>query len=84
MRDTKFGKSMNQKNDRPIIAFSPPYHMEYGEAWEIVKLRLNDETVSIPRKIQAIEIVARMETLNSITKDELQKAMRWIFDHYDF
>ena len=67
-----------------LIEFRPSYHMAFGEAWEIVKLRLDDESVSIPQKVQAIEIVARMETLNSITKDELQKSLQWLFDHYDF
>ena len=67
-----------------LIEFQPTYHMTYGEAWEIVKLRLDDESVSIPKKVQAIEIVARMETVNSITKGELQKALQWLFDHYDF
>lgn len=71
-------------DEKRRIEFIPDYYMGWGEAWEIVKLRLDDESVSIPRKVQAIEIVARMETLNSITKDELQKALRWLFDHYDF
>ena len=67
-----------------MIEFQPAYHMGYGEAWEIVKLRLDDDAVSIPKKVQAIEMVSRMETLNSITKDELKKALRWMFDNYDF
>lgn len=71
-------------NEKRLIEFQPTYYMGFGEAWEIVKLRLDDDSVSIPKKVQAIEIVSRMETLNSITKDELQKALRWLFDHYDF
>lgn len=67
-----------------LIEFHPSYHMTFGEAWEIVKIKLDDESVSIQKKVQAIEIVARMETLNSITKDELQKSLRWLFDHYEF
>ena len=67
-----------------LIEFRPSYHMTFGEAWEIVKQRLDDESVSIPRKVQAIEIVAQMETLNSITKDELQNSLRWLFEHYEF
>ena len=67
-----------------MIEFQPAYHMGYGEAWEIVKLRLDDDAVSISKKVQAIEMVSRMATLNSITKDELQKALRWMFDNYDF
>lgn len=71
-------------DEKKRIEFTPAYYMGWGEGWEIVKFRLDDESVPIPRKVQAIEIVARMETLNSITKDELQKALRWLFDHYDF
>lgn len=67
-----------------LVAFNPAYHMGYGEAWEIVKLRLDDDSVSIPKKVQAIEMVSQMGTLNSITKDELQKALRWMFDNFDF
>lgn len=70
--------------EKKIIDYLPSYCMGYGEAWEIVKLRLDDDSVSFPRKVQAIETVARVATLNSITKDELQKLLRWLFDHYDF
>ena len=66
-----------------IIRF-PTYNISLGEAWAIVKTRLDDDTIAIQSKVIAIEKVARMETLNSITKDELQKALRWLFDHYDF
>jgi hypothetical protein len=67
-----------------VIPYIPMHKMTYGEAWEIVKLRLDDDSLPIPPKVTAIEMIARMETLNSITKDELQKALRWLFDHYDF
>lgn len=67
-----------------LIHFIPMHKMTYGEAWEIVKLRLDDDSLPIPTKVTAIEMISRMETLNSITKDELQKALRWLFDHYDF
>ena len=56
----------------------PTYNISLGEAWEIVKERLDDETIALPSKVLAIEKIARMETLNSITKDELQKALRWL------
>ena len=62
----------------------PTYNINMGDAWLIVKERLDDETIALPSKVLAIEKIARMETLNSITKDELQKALRWLFDHYDF
>ena len=32
----------------------------------------------------AIEQVAEMETHNSVTKEELVSALRWLFRHYDF
>lgn len=71
--------------EKRLIEFLPPTHkMTYGEAGEIVKLRLDDDSLSIPPKVTAIKMVSRMETLNSITKDELQKSLRWLFDHYDF
>ena len=62
----------------------PTYNISLGEAWAIVKTRLDDDSIAIPTKVLAIEKIARMETINSITKDELQKALRWLFDHYDF
>ena len=62
----------------------PTYNISLGEAWAIVKHRLDDDTIAIQSKVLAIEKVARMETLNSITKDELQKALQWLFDHYEF
>ena len=62
----------------------PTYNVSLRDAWEIVKHRLDDETIALQSKVIAIERVARMETLNSITKDELQKSLRWLFDHYDF
>ena len=62
----------------------PTYNISLGEAWSIVKCRLDDDTIAIQSKVLSIEKVARMETLNSITKDELQNALRWLFDHYDF
>lgn len=71
------------KDKKRIIHFQT-YNVTLGEAWAIVKAHLDDDTIAIPTKVLAIEKIARMETLNSITKDELQKALRWLFDHYDF
>lgn len=62
----------------------PSYNINLGDAWLIVKERLDDETIALPSKILAIEKIARMETHNSITKDDLVHALRWLFDHYDF
>ena len=62
----------------------PTYNINLGDAWLIVKERLDDETIAFPSKVLAIEKIARMETHNSITKDDLVHALRWLFDHYDF
>jgi hypothetical protein len=62
----------------------PTYNVTLGEAWAIVKTRLDDDTIAIPSKVIAIERVARMETHNSITKDDLVHCLRWLFDHYEF
>ena len=48
----------------------PTYNINMGDA--------------LPSKVLAIEKIARMETHNSISKDDLVRALRWLFDHYDF
>ena len=70
-------------NKRKTIRF-PTYNVNMGDAWLIVKERLDDETIASPSKVLAIEKIARLETHNSITKDDLLRALRWLFDHYDF
>lgn len=72
---------MKDKNKR--IQF-PTYNVNLGDACVIVKDCLDDETIAFPSKVIAIEKVARMETHNSITKDDLIRCLRWLFDHYDF
>ena len=62
----------------------PTYNVSLRDAWEIFKHRLDDETIAIPSKVLAIEKIASMETHNSITKDDLVHALRWLFAHYDF
>lgn len=52
------------------------------ESVEIVKYRLDDDTIVNDAKMIAIENVAYMETHNSIKKDEIIRALRWIFDNY--
>lgn len=32
----------------------------------------------------AIEKIVAFETLNGVTKDELQHALQWLFEHFDF
>lgn len=61
----------------------PTYNVSLAEAVEIVKYRLDDSDVAMQSKVMAIEMVVDMETHNSITKDELVKALRWIYKHYD-
>lgn len=65
-----------------ILQF-PPGHMTMGRATEIVKSGLKDPTISMHAKAEAIEIVAELETHNSITKDDLISALRWVYSTYD-
>lgn len=68
---------------RKVVPF-PTYNISLGEAISIVENRLDDETIAIPSKVLAIEKVARMETHNSVRKHDVVRALRWLFDHYDF
>lgn len=68
---------------KKIVRF-PTYNVSLGDAIVIVKELLDDDTIALQTKILAIEKVANMETHNSVTKDELIHALRWIFEHYDF
>lgn len=59
--------------------------MKLGEAVSIVKYHLNDfDQYDYTEITKAIAKVARMETHNSIKKEELIAALRWLFDIYDF
>lgn len=58
--------------------------MTLGEAVAIVKFHLTDDGTPDMTMLAAIEKVANMETHNSIKKDELVRALRWLFDRYDF
>lgn len=66
-----------------VVEF-PTYNVSMGQAWAIVKNGLDDETISLQTKVLAIEKVAEMETHNSITKDDFIRALRWLFEHYEF
>lgn len=66
-----------------IVQF-PSYNVSLAEAITIIKYRLDDDEIALPSKVLSIEKVAEMETHNSITKDELVNAIRWLFQHYDF
>lgn len=62
----------------------PSYNVSLSEAVSIVKYHLDDDSIAIPSKVLAIQAVAEMETHNSITKNDLVDALRWLFAHYDF
>ena len=68
---------------KKLIQFST-YNVNFGDALVIVKEHLDDESIAIPSKVIAIEKIARMETHNSIKKDDLIHCLRWLFDHYEF
>ena len=69
--------------DDKLIRF-PTYKISLTEAIEIVKHRLYDETVPLQTIVCAIERVAEMETHNSISKNDLVNALRWLYEHYEF
>ena len=62
----------------------PGKNISAGQAFGIVKYRRDDPTVPIWAKVRAIEQIAGFPTLNGITKDELQKCLRWLFRVFDF
>lgn len=62
----------------------PTFNVSLGEAVIIVKSRLEDDTIPIPTKVLAIEQVAEVETHNSVTKEELVGALRWLYRHFEF
>ncbi len=70
-------------NEKKVVPFPIP-GVSFSEAWVIVKQSLEDDSVPIQKKVLAIKRISEMETLNSITKDDLVKALRWLFEHYDF
>ena len=62
----------------------PTYNLSLGDAILMVKHHLDDADYAIESKVLAIDKVANMETHNSVTKDELVHALRWLFEHYEF
>lgn len=68
--------------NEPIVL--PTYNVSLGQAVDIVKYRLDDRNLTPEAKTHAIEHVANMATHNSVTKDELVGALRWLFEHYSF
>jgi hypothetical protein len=69
--------------DSKITEF-PSWNVSPCEAIIIVKCQLDDPNIAHQSKVLAIERVAEMETHNSVTKEELVNALRWLFEHYDF
>lgn len=68
-------------NNKPIPCTG---NLILGQAADIFKYRLDDKTVQLWAKVIAIEKISALETLNGVTKDELQHAIRWIFEYYQF
>lgn len=62
----------------------PTFNISMGQAVGIVKYSLDDESISIKTKVLAIEQVSEMETHNSVTKEDLVCALRWMFQYFDF
>ena len=62
----------------------PTFNVSPGDAVIIVKSRLDDENIPIPTKVLAIQRVAEMETHNSVTKEEIVGALRWLYRNFDF
>lgn len=59
-----------------IISLMPP-HRSYLEPF------FGSGAVLFNKPRSAIEAVAGMETINGITKDELQHALKWLYDHFE-
>lgn len=79
-----FPQETIEKPEPAVIPFPHTGNISTGQAVDIFKYRLADETIQIWAKVLAIEKIASFETLNGITKDELQHAIQWLFEHYDF
>lgn len=69
--------------EKKVVPF-PTYNVSLGDAILVVKHHLNDPNISQPTKVLAVDKVACMETHNSITKNDLVNALRWLFEHYEF
>ena len=70
---------MNKK----LLCF-PGYNVSVDEAVSIVKFSLDAPDIQEKTKVLAISHVADMGTHNSVAKNELISALRWLFKHYDF
>lgn len=79
-----FPQEIIEKPEPAVIPFPCTGNLSLGQAAEIFKYHLADETVPIWAKVLAIEKIAALETLNGVTKNELQHALQWLFQHYQF
>ncbi len=79
-----FPQEIIEKPEPAVIPFPCTGNLSIGQAANIFKYRMDDETVPMWAKVLAMEKIASFETLNGITKDELQHALRWIFEYYQF
>ena len=61
----------------------PTFNVSLSQAVSIVKTKMNDDSIPFKTRRLAIEQVAYMERLSSVTKDELVEVLRWLFNHYD-
>ena len=57
------------------------YMMPLAEAIVVIERLLDDETLEIEAKVGAIERIAQMETHNSVSKQNLVRALRWMLNH---
>lgn len=74
-----FPQEITEEPEPAVIPFPCTGNLSLGQAADIFKYRLDDKTVPLWAKIIAIEKISVLETLNGVTKDELQHAIRWIF-----
>ena len=58
----------------------PGFNVSLSDAIKIAKYHLDDPDIAMQSKVMAIEKVAEMETHNSITKNDLVGALRWIYE----
>ena len=79
-----FPQEITEEPEPAVIPFPHTGNISTGQAVGIFKYRLADEAVPIWTKVIAIEKIVAFETLNGITKDELQHALQWLFEHFDF
>lgn len=79
-----FPQEITEEPKQTVIPFPCTGNLSLGQAVGIFKYRMDDETVPIWAKVLAIEKISSFETLNGVTKDELQHALQWLFAHYQF